>query len=577
MSREYLPLSPVEPIRPLAAQQNPNVLDQHESEFVPRDLDELAISQEPNFASDGPLRSPSTSSINDLDEDDNPSPTKSSEPTPLPRTQMAILLFLLLTEPISGFVIYPFVTKLVGELGITDGNESAVGYYVGFIESLFYIAQGLTVLQWGRLSDSIGRRPVILLGTLGLALSLLAFGFTTTSSSMSKSFSPWGSFAWVVFSRSLAGFLDGNVGVVKTMLGELTDESNRARAFSLFPTTWIVGATMGPLVGGALEHPAERFPAIFGPEKARLWTTYPYLLPCLLASIFCSLMFLVGWAFLRETLSPSHPAPSTDHGDYEALPQDSPIEQSSPISPADNLPQPKRAPTMREVLTRPVVIAVLNYGTLAMLDIAYFSIMTVFFAVPISSGGLGLPPSLIGIIFATLGIASGGVQLLVFPIAHKLFGSKRLLRISIGSFMLVFPTFIGMHLAARANMGIGDPTENEGVGKAKGLLVWMGVFGLVCLNPLVDMGYSCSFMFVTSSSPSPSHLGSINGLAQTLVSMVRAFGPAGSTALFSLSTKNKWMGGYGIYAIMMGLTVAALGCTGLLPDDEKQALTEEKL
>lgn len=91
---------------------------------------------------------------------------------------------------------------------------------------------GLTVLQWGRLSDRIGRRPVILIGQLGLAGSLLTFGYSKT-------------FAGIVFGRSLAGFLDGNVGVVKTMLGELTDDSNRARAFSLFPVTWITGATLG--------------------------------------------------------------------------------------------------------------------------------------------------------------------------------------------------------------------------------------------------------------------------------------------------------------------------------------------
>lgn len=63
-------------------------------------------------------------------------------------------------------------------------------------------------------------------------MSLLAFGYSSN-------------FAGIVLGRSLAGFLDGNVGVVKTMLGELTDDSNRARAFSLFPVTWIIGATIG--------------------------------------------------------------------------------------------------------------------------------------------------------------------------------------------------------------------------------------------------------------------------------------------------------------------------------------------
>jgi MFS family permease len=49
----------------------------------------------------------------------------------------------------------------------------------------------------------------------------------------------------VVFGRALAGFLDGNIGVIKTVFGELTDDSNRALAFSFFPTTWILGSTIG--------------------------------------------------------------------------------------------------------------------------------------------------------------------------------------------------------------------------------------------------------------------------------------------------------------------------------------------
>ena len=79
----------------------------------------------------------------------------------------------------------------------------------------------------------------------------------------------------------------------------------------------------------------------------------------------------------------------------------------------------------------------------------------------------------------------------------------------------------------------------------------------------------CSFMFVTTSSPAPNLLGSVNGLAQTVVSMVRALGPAGATALFSLSTNNGWMGGYAIYVIMCALTAGALLSTLLLPESGK--------
>lgn len=93
----------------------------------------------------------------------------------------------------------------------------------------------MTVLQWGRLSDRIGRRPVLLMGLIGLTTSMVCFGLSKT-------------FAMILVSRSIAGVLNGNVGVAKTMMAELTDESNRAFAFSMFPVTWVFGSTVGKLV-----------------------------------------------------------------------------------------------------------------------------------------------------------------------------------------------------------------------------------------------------------------------------------------------------------------------------------------
>lgn len=44
--------------------------------------------------------------------------------------------------------------------------------------SLHYAAEAITVLQWSRLSDHIGRKPVLLLGLLGTVVSTVLFGFS---------------------------------------------------------------------------------------------------------------------------------------------------------------------------------------------------------------------------------------------------------------------------------------------------------------------------------------------------------------------------------------------------------------
>jgi MFS family permease len=152
-------------------------------------------------------------------------------PTPLPWFQFSIVLFLQLAEPLTSQVIYPFAPQLIRDLGITNGNESQVGYYVGLMQSLFFLTQAFTVLQWSRLSDRVGRKPVILTGLAGLSLSMYCFG-------LSKTF--WG----LVLSRSLNGALNGNIGVIKSLMGELTDETNISKAYAYMPIAWSTGGTV---------------------------------------------------------------------------------------------------------------------------------------------------------------------------------------------------------------------------------------------------------------------------------------------------------------------------------------------
>jgi hypothetical protein len=51
------------------------------------------------------------------------------------------------------------------------------------------------------------------------------------------------SFIGIVVSRALAGALNGNTGVLKTIIAEITDETNVARAYSYMPIVWFVGVT----------------------------------------------------------------------------------------------------------------------------------------------------------------------------------------------------------------------------------------------------------------------------------------------------------------------------------------------
>jgi len=101
-----------------------------------------------------------------------------------------------------------------------------------FQESIFYAAEALTVLHWGRASDTIGRRPILLGGMIGLAGSMIGFG-------LSKRY--W----MLILSRCAQGAFNGNIGVTKSVMAEITDVTNSAQAFSFLPVAWSVGSTLG--------------------------------------------------------------------------------------------------------------------------------------------------------------------------------------------------------------------------------------------------------------------------------------------------------------------------------------------
>lgn len=69
---------------------------------------------------------------------------------------------------------------------------------------------------WGGLSDRLGRKPILLFGCCGTVLSLLTLGLSTN-------------FWMALFGRALGGLLNGNIGVIQTMVGELVTRPEHER------------------------------------------------------------------------------------------------------------------------------------------------------------------------------------------------------------------------------------------------------------------------------------------------------------------------------------------------------------
>lgn len=153
-----------------------------------------------------------------------------------PLWQVFVLGVVRFAEPIAFTSLFPYVFFMVRDFHIAP-DESQIPRYVGYLSACFSFCQFLFSVHWSRLSDRIGRKKVIIMGLLGTCTSMILFGFSTN-------------FWMALFSRSLLGCLNGNVAVIRTMLGEIaTDTRHAALAFSIIPLLWQLGCVVGPLSG----------------------------------------------------------------------------------------------------------------------------------------------------------------------------------------------------------------------------------------------------------------------------------------------------------------------------------------
>ncbi|KAM6504172.1 Major facilitator superfamily domain containing protein [Amanita muscaria] len=443
--------------------------------------------------------------------------------TPLPTLQISIVLLLLFCEPFASNSILPYINQLITELGITGGDERKVGYYAGLILSLFSAMEAMTILQWGMISDRIGRKPVLLIGLVGNGLSMLCFGLSRT-------------FWTLVVSRCLCGLLNGNVGVLKSIIGEITDPTNRADGFAYISVVWSVGSTMAPLIGGSLSHPHERFPIVF---TSGFWREFPYFLPCFAVAAFTFFCVVITLFFFNETLPRRHKQRSSKS--FSGAPTD------------DEKPLP-----LNKLLTYPVVLSVCNYFCIALMDRAFLSLAPLFMSTRVELGGLGCNPATIGYVLGALGACIGIVQIAFFSRLVRRFGERRIfimgiLTIAINS--LLFPVISGI-------------TRRNGVT----WVVWCLFAFALSLRGVTTMSLNCIFVYVNTSSPNKSSLGATNGVAQTMVSLARAIAPGLVTSLFALSLERNLLGGYAVYVVLFLFSFVSLLFAVRLPPqvwDEK--------
>jgi MFS family permease len=190
------------------------------------------------------------------------------------RKPSVLVIFLTVFIDLIGFgIVLPL-------LPLYNRDFGASGLMIGIIQASFSAMQFLFAPGWGRLSDRIGRRPVLLASTAAAAVSyvIFAFGCGLTGSTA----------LWVILgSRILAGICGANITVAQAYIADITPPAERSKRMGLIGMAFGLGFVCGPPLGSLGIH-------LLG-----------FRGPGWLAAGLCAANFLLALSILPESWKPS--------------------------------------------------------------------------------------------------------------------------------------------------------------------------------------------------------------------------------------------------------------------------------
>ncbi|XP_041854311.1 major facilitator superfamily domain-containing protein 10 [Melanotaenia boesemani] len=194
----------------------------------------------------------------------------------------------------TGDVVYQSLQSIVDwfreAVGIPLEKKYNIVLFGGLIGSLFSLLQFLSSPVTGALSDRYGRRPLLILTTLGLMSS---YGVWAVSRS----------FSMFLLFRVIGGICKGNVSLCTAIIADLPCPKARNRGMAMIGVAFSLGFTVGPLMG-----------AYFA-ISSRTTGNVLYETPALLALAFSVADLLFIWLMLPETLAKDVKASSSECGD----------------------------------------------------------------------------------------------------------------------------------------------------------------------------------------------------------------------------------------------------------------------
>ncbi len=177
-----------------------------------------------------------------------------------------IIIFVTIFIDLVGFgIVIPVLPLYAEKFG---ASEAVIGMLVASYSAMQFVFAPLL----GRLSDRIGRRPVLLVSMLGTSLGFLLMGFANT--------------LWLLFvARIIDGITGGNISTAQAYIADVTPPEERSRGMGLIGAAFGLGFVVGPVIGGLMTHISPGAPFVFAAGLAAAnATALFFLLPESLSS-----------------------------------------------------------------------------------------------------------------------------------------------------------------------------------------------------------------------------------------------------------------------------------------------------
>ncbi len=191
------------------------------------------------------------------------------------RARLGTIFAIVFVDLLGFSLILPLVPFYAKDFGASDT-------VVGLLVASYAAAQLIGAPILGRLSDRVGRRPVLLISILGTAIGFVILGMANQ--------------LWLLFfSRILDGVTGGNISVAQAYITDITDEKDRARGLGLIGAAFGLGFIVGPALGGIL--------STIGATLDVGTLNWSYALPAFLAALIALFNLVAVFIFLPESLT----------------------------------------------------------------------------------------------------------------------------------------------------------------------------------------------------------------------------------------------------------------------------------